>query len=171
MKNAAIHPFQAPAARAISPALATISTTAPGNVRTTSPVAIRPYLQPVATPTPVPEPHYLDRLLVRKARRILLVKTGDIQLIEASGNYVRIITEDASHLLRTPLSELATQLDPAHFLRVHRSAIINTEFLESVETNPAGDYFLRLPQGRRLKCSRSYRGDLRLFLQGFGSQR
>lgn len=114
-------------------------------------------------------PVYLSRLLVRKARRMLLVRTADIELIEAAGNYVRINTADAQHLLRTPLTELAASLDPKYFLRIHRSAIVNTDFLESVETNPAGDYFVRLPSGRRLKCSRSYRGDLRVFLRGFGA--
>lgn len=114
-------------------------------------------------------PVYLERILIRKARRMLLVRTADIELIEAAGNYVRINTADAQHLLRSPLTELASSLDPAHFLRIHRSAIVNTDFLESVETNPAGDYFVRLPSGRRLKCSRSYRSDLRLFLESFGS--
>lgn len=107
---------------------------------------------------------YLDRILVRKARRMVLVRTDEILLIRASGNYVEILTNEAKHLLRSPMSELAEQLDPDRFLRVHRSTIINTDCLEAVETNPAGDYFLRLEGDRRVKCSRSYRSDLRAFL-------
>lgn len=109
-------------------------------------------------------PKVLDRLLVRKARRMVILRTRDIQWIEASGNYVKIVTAEGSHLLRSTISDLADQLDPACFLRVHRSAVINTEVLESVETNPAGDYFLRLPGDHRIKCSRTYRNDLRSFL-------
>ena len=109
-------------------------------------------------------PKVLDRLLVRKARRMVILRTRDIQWIEASGNYVKIVTAEGSHLLRSTISDLAEQLDPTCFLRVHRSAVINTEVLESVETNPAGDYFLRLPGDHRIKCSRTYRNDLRSFL-------
>lgn len=109
-------------------------------------------------------PKVLDRLLVRKARRMVILRTRDIQWIEASGNYVKIVTADGSHLLRSTISDLADQLDPTRFLRVHRSAVINTEVLESVETNAAGDYFLRLPGDHRIKCSRTYRNDLRSFL-------
>ena len=109
-------------------------------------------------------PKILDRLLVRKARRMVILRTRDIQWIEASGNYVKIVTAEGSHLLRSTISDLADQLDPERFLRVHRSAVINTEVLESVETNPAGDYFLRLPGDHRIKCSRTYRNDLRSFL-------
>ena len=109
-------------------------------------------------------PKVLERLLVRKARRMVILRTRDIQWIEASGNYVKIVTAEGSHLLRSTISDLAEQLDPVCFLRVHRSAVINTEVLESVETNPAGDYFLRLPGDQRIKCSRTYRNDLREFL-------
>lgn len=173
MTDSAVHPFQRSPARAHSGA------TYAGRVRHTPTIG-----SAIATLNLAPSNDqgqdrgtesagdgavYLDRLLVRKARRMLLVRTADIELIEAAGNYVRINTADAQHLLRTPLTELAASLDPKHFLRIHRSAIVNTDFLESVETNPAGDYFVRLPNGRRLKCSRTYRGDLRLFLQGFGS--
>ncbi len=136
----------------------------PANSRQESHLSLAP--APVAEEPATSAPPTLDRLLIRKGRRMLLVRTDEIQLILAAGNYVRIITADASHLLRSPLAEMMPVLDPARFLRIHRSAIINTEFLESVETNPAGDYFLQMPQGQRLKCSRSYRGGLRLFLRG-----
>lgn len=120
--------------------------------------------EPSSSPAREAAPKILERLLVRKARRMVILRTRDIQWIEAAGNYVKIVTADGSHLLRSTISDLADQLDPTVFLRVHRSAVINTEVLESVETNPAGDYFLRLPGDHRIKCSRTYRNDLRAFL-------
>jgi two-component system LytT family response regulator len=70
---------------------------------------------------------YRRRFAVRRRNRIVIVKAAEIDWIEAQGNYVRIHAADSAHLAREPLHAMLAVLDPAQFLQVHRSAIVNME--------------------------------------------
>ena len=101
---------------------------------------------------------FTDRLLVNTDGRIIIVKTADLRWIEAADNYVRLHTGTGSgHLLHESMRALEERLDPAHFVRVHRSAIVNVDWIKEIQPWYAGALVLILRSGERLTVSRSFR--------------
>jgi two-component system, LytTR family, response regulator len=101
---------------------------------------------------------------VRSGQRTVLVRIEDIDWIESSGNYVTLHVGDQEHLLRETLSELESQLSPRQFVRVHRTAIVNLDRVQSLTPTPHGDHRLTLRSGRELTLSRTYRARLEQLL-------
>jgi two-component system LytT family response regulator len=103
------------------------------------------------------EPKPPDRIAVKAANRVYLVRVEDIDWIEAAGNYLRLHTGKDEHLLRETMTALASRLDSAQFLRIHRSTIVNVERIREIQPWFHGDYAVILQDGRQLTLSRSYR--------------
>lgn len=101
---------------------------------------------------------------VRKHDRILLVEVDEVDWIEAAGDYVRLHTGDASHLVRSTLHEVEDRLDPERFLRVHRSAIVRADRIRDLRPRSHGDYTLVLRDGTEVRMSRTYRERVRAAL-------
>ena len=100
---------------------------------------------------------YLDRLPVSENGRILFVNARDIQWIEAAGNYARLHAAGRSHDVRETLTSLEGKLDPANFLRIHRSAIVNVQFVKEVHPWFHGYHLVLLENGQKLRMSRYQR--------------
>jgi two-component system LytT family response regulator len=101
---------------------------------------------------------YTDRLLVNTDGRIIIVKTADLRWIEAADNYVRLhVGTGSGYLLHESLRALEERLDPAHFVRVHRSAIVNVDWIKEIQPWYAGALVVILQGGERLTVSRSFR--------------
>jgi two-component system, LytTR family, response regulator len=101
---------------------------------------------------------YTDRLLVNTDGRIIIVKTADLRWIEAADNYVRLhVGTGSGYLLHESMRALEERLDPAHFVRVHRSAIVNVEWIKEIQPWYAGALVVILQGGERLTVSRSFR--------------
>ncbi|MEO8724580.1 MAG: LytTR family DNA-binding domain-containing protein [Acidobacteriaceae bacterium] len=81
----------------------------------------------------------------------------EIDWIAADDNYIRLHANERSYLLRETLARMAEKLDPKHFRRVHRSAIINLSALQRIEPQFHGEYMLVLKSGQKVTLSRSYR--------------
>lgn len=117
-------------------------------------------------------PHILSNSLAEQgtagAKTIALVENGtirfirssEIQVIEAEGNYVRIQKDAGSTLLRDTIACVASKLAPLGFIRVHRSLIINAEHIREIESLPHGKNAIVTNNGNRYTVSRSYRGAL-----------
>jgi two-component system, LytTR family, response regulator len=103
---------------------------------------------------------YLDRLPVRTGARIRLLDVGEVDYVEAEANYVRLHVGPRAYLMRGTLTHLEAQLDPARFLRVHRSLLVNVDRIAEVEPLFAGEYVLYLRDGTRLTSGRTYRARL-----------
>ncbi len=99
-------------------------------------------------------------LAIKDGRRTLLLPWADIEWIEASDYYARVHARGTSHLLRESLKSLERSLDPARFVRVHRSAIVNRERVRAIETLPSGDAIAVLDSGERVRVSRACRPSL-----------
>jgi two-component system LytT family response regulator len=99
---------------------------------------------------------YTTRIVFKSRGRILFLPVSDIRWIGAEENYVRICTEGEKHLLRETMSHLEEKLDPQMFLRVHRSAIVNLQYLKEVRTEPNGEFTVVLVNGQKVAMSRSY---------------
>jgi two-component system LytT family response regulator len=101
--------------------------------------------------------HFATRLVFKSRSRILFLPIRDIRWIEAEENYVRICTGSESHLLRQTIGHLESMLDPDSFLRVHRSAIVNLQYVREVKNETDGAAKVFLKSGEMIPMSRSYR--------------
>jgi two-component system LytT family response regulator len=112
---------------------------------------------PVAETTRAGEQGRRDRLVIKSSGRIYFVRINDIDWCEASGNYVRLHIGQQTHLVRGTMSHLESQLDPGQFVRIHRSAIVNVERIQELQSTANGECTVFLQSGARLTMSRGYR--------------
>ncbi|HEX7865062.1 MAG TPA: LytTR family DNA-binding domain-containing protein [Variovorax sp.] len=108
-----------------------------------------------------PQPVRPERFLVRKLRREFLIAASDIDWLQAEGNYVGLHVNGHDYLLRATLTDFLTQLDPALFVRVHRSHAVNLGRIKEIEPLDGGDARLHMHDGTTVPCSRRYRDALR----------
>ena len=102
-------------------------------------------------------PRPTDRVVIKSAGRIMFLRTDEIDWVEAADNYVRLHVGPESHLLRETMGALEARLDPAKFLRIHRSTVVNIDRLKELQPWFHGDYIVTLQDGTRLNLSRTYR--------------
>ncbi len=112
-----------------------------------------------------PERRYLTRVVVPDRGRVFLVPVADVECLIAADNYVRVGTASRVYLLRSRLSELAERLDPADFVRVHRSHIVSIRHVRELSARPYGEYDIRLASGRQVRASRAHRDTVRSMLE------
>jgi len=101
-----------------------------------------------------------DRIAVRNNGRVVFVKLEDIDWIEASDNYVCLHCGRDTHVCRETMTDLEARLDPARFLRVHRSAIVNLDRIKELQPWFRGDYRVILRDGTELTLTRNHREKL-----------
>jgi len=100
------------------------------------------------------------RIAVRNNGRVVFLKLEDIDWMEASDNYVCLHAAGETHVVRQTMSELEAQLDPAKFLRVHRSAIVNLDRIRELQPWFRGDYRVILRNGTELTLTKNHREKL-----------
>jgi two-component system LytT family response regulator len=100
--------------------------------------------------------NYKTRLLIKEPGRIRLIDVEQINFITGAGNYVELhLFDDRVILHRETLTVLEEQLDPALFIRIHRSSIVRLSSLQELQSNANGDYTVVLKSGDALTLSRS----------------
>jgi two-component system LytT family response regulator len=97
---------------------------------------------------------YAKRLLVHNGTKDVLIAVGDIEWIEAADYYSCLHVGTKSYLLREPIKQLAVTLDPAKFVRVHRSAIVNLDHVREILREGQTEGSIILLNGHRLRMSR-----------------
>lgn len=102
-----------------------------------------------------------ERFLVRKLGKEFLVNASEIEWLQASGNYVNLHVRGRDYPLRVTMAAIEQRLDPARYVRVHRSYFVNLDYLAQIEPLETGDARLQLHDGARIPCSRRYRAALR----------
>ena len=103
---------------------------------------------------------YIQRLLVNSPGRIRFVAVADIDWVGAEGNYVCLHAGGSTHLMRETMTGVEKQLDPARFVRIHRSTIVNLDRIAEMKPACRGEYEVVLSSGDTLKLSRTYRTEL-----------
>jgi two-component system LytT family response regulator len=98
---------------------------------------------------------YVDRLSFKHQNRVIVIQTDEVRWIEAEDYYVRIHSDRGRHLVRTALTTLEARLNPRHFMRVHRGAIINVQRIAKIRDD-AG-LIVVLADGTEVPVSRSKR--------------
>jgi two-component system, LytTR family, response regulator len=102
-----------------------------------------------------PAQAYLERIAVESRGQVRVVPVEQIDYISASGPYVELHAGDKTHVIRERMQMLEERLDPAKFFRVHRSAIVRLEQVDTLLRDSGGDYAVRLKSGAQLSVSRS----------------
>jgi two-component system, LytTR family, response regulator len=110
--------------------------------------------------TPTPNDRYLKRLIVKQDGRLLFLPTADIDWVEADRNRVRFHVGSKAHPLRARMKVLESHLDPARFIRIHRSTIVNIERIKEMRPRLHGDYFVILQNDQSLVMSAGYHDKL-----------
>ena len=108
---------------------------------------------------------YLSRVAVKCSGRVLFLKAGEIDWIEAAGNYVNLHVGKESYLLRGRMSELEKRFDPEQFFRIHRSTIVNLDRVKELQLLFKGEGIVVLKDGQQLSASRSCSQRLQAFLE------
>ena len=103
---------------------------------------------------------YLTRIPVETRGKVRVVQVDDIEYIMASGPYAELHVAGRTHLIREAMQTLEERLDPARFIRVHRSIIVRLDLIDTLHRGAGGDYEVQLRTGARLKVSRSRREEL-----------
>jgi two-component system, LytTR family, response regulator len=98
---------------------------------------------------------YLERIAVEMRGQVRVVPVKQIDYMVASGPYAELFVGDKRYLIRERMQTLEERLDPAKFFRIHRSAIVRLDLIDTLIKNPGGDYGVQLKGGVKLKVSRS----------------
>ena len=108
----------------------------------------------------------LTRFVVRIGQRHYFVRLAEVVWIEADGNYLKVFAGGRSHLVRATMKSVEPRLDPDAFVRVHRSAIVAVDRVETIEARDQGEYLIRMGSGARFTSSRGYSERVRRLLRG-----
>ncbi|TQV86865.1 LytR/AlgR family response regulator transcription factor [Aliikangiella coralliicola] len=109
-----------------------------------------------------------DRLVIRSGGHVYLLKAEDIYSIKAEGDYVSVHTLKKTHLVRETMKNMEQRLTSQGFQRVHRSCIVNLEYVRELIAQDSGDYQIILRDDTRVKLSRNYRDALYERLNALG---
>ena len=113
---------------------------------------------------PIAESRFLSRILLREGKKLFFVKTPEIDWIEASGDYVKIHAKGKSSLLSFSMGDLDKKLNPNQFIRVHRSAIVNIDFIKELHSHTNGEFNLVLKNEMIVRLSRSFKDRLKPYM-------
>jgi two-component system, LytTR family, response regulator len=129
-----------------------------------------PAASPAAAPAAPPraDDPYVHRIPVDVRGQVHYVPMETVDYITASGPYAELHVGAQAHLIRERMQVLERRLDPARFFRIHRSAIVQLDRVESLQPRAGGEVAVRLRGGRELTVSRSRRRELEARLAGGG---
>lgn len=124
---------------------------------------------PAAASQPPPASEAADRLVLKTGSDLNFIRTRDIIWIEAQADFVKVHTTGAAQLVRETLQNLEDRVDPAKFLRIHRSTLINLEHVRKVTPALYGDYTVQMSDDAKLRLSRKNRGKLKQLIARMSS--
>jgi len=102
-------------------------------------------------------PQYRTHITIKTGRRLRVVQIGEIDWISADGDYVTLHVNNKEYLVRQTISSLEHELDPEHFLRIHRSTIVPKAQIAELTTLEPEGFLIRLRNGSEVKASGGYR--------------
>lgn len=108
---------------------------------------------------------YLERVALKTNGRIVFLNVDEVDWIEAAGVYIHLHVGSKTHLYRSSVVHMLERLDPTRFVRLHRSAVVNTARIRELQARSHGDYTVVLHDGTELMMSRAYRPALEAWLR------
>ncbi len=112
------------------------------------------------------------KIAVKSKGRIFFINPAEIRAVEAQGNYVLLEVQSGSYLLRESISAVAEKLAPYGFIRIHRSILVNSAYVQEIQPWVTGEYVIRIAGGKEYTASRTYKENLKSITQvwiGVGS--
>jgi len=117
--------------------------------------ALRASLDAAAPPLEAaPSGPYLEQIVIHERGRQIVIPVGEVEWIEGDTYYVRVHAQGRTRLLRERLARLETSLDPAHFHRTHRSALVRLDLIRELRAESPYSYSALLATGARVPVSR-----------------
>ncbi len=104
------------------------------------------------------------RIPVKLGNRTILLESENIKYICASGSYAEIYTAENKYLLREPLNNFIELLGKKNFIRIHRSAIVNINFIKEIVHSEYSELDVRMKDNKLIRVSKSNKKDLLLLL-------
>ncbi len=101
------------------------------------------------------------RVAIKVKGRILFINLAEVVAVHAEGNYVSVQRDSNSYLLRESISAVAGKLEPYGFVRIHRSVLVNTAFVEEIRPYSTGEYCLGMQGGKKYTVTRTYKKNLK----------
>jgi two-component system LytT family response regulator len=103
---------------------------------------------------------HLERIPVESRGKVRFIPVSEIDCILASGPYAELVVGERKHLIREAMQNLEDHLDPRHFFRIHRSAIVQLDRVDALLRAPSGECEVQLHSGLKIKVARSRREEL-----------
>jgi two-component system, LytTR family, response regulator len=108
--------------------------------------------------------NYASRFTVQTGSRIQIVTAEEVEWIGAAGDYVELHVNGRSFLLRETMASLEQRLDPANFLRIHRSRIVQSKCILELRSIENHEFMVKLTDGSEHRSSRTYADRLQRWL-------
>lgn len=102
-----------------------------------------------------------EYLPIKEQGEIRFIPLDVIEWIDAAGDYMCVHAEGETHIMRSTMKDLMDRLPAPQFIRIHRSTLVNRDFISSAQSQHSGEYSLTLQGGAQLKVSRGYRDAIR----------
>jgi two-component system LytT family response regulator len=99
-------------------------------------------------------------IAIKAKGTIMFINPGDVVAVQAEGNYVSLQRESDSYLLRESISRVAEKLKPYGFIRIHRSALVNSTFVVEIKPYSTGKCGLRVKGGKEYAVTSAYKKNL-----------
>ncbi len=119
-----------------------------------------PAVTPLAESLIMEKQTYPERILVQTGKKMVTIAVSEIVRIEADGDYSKLIVNDSAYLSNYGISKLEAKLDPKHFIRVHRSSIVNIHNVDSVNKY-VSSYDVKMKNGDVVRVSRGYMDNIK----------
>lgn len=114
----------------------------------------QPNIQPLAESL-INSAQYPEKILIQINQRLITVSLSDVLWIDAEGDYSKLITSKGNYLSNYGISHLENKLNPQHFIRVHRSSIINLAFVKEIQKQ-ISSYDVIMQNNDVVRVSRGY---------------
>jgi len=101
------------------------------------------------------------RVAIKVGGKILFIHLGDVVSVQSEGKCVWIRRSASSYLLRESISVVAKRLEAHGFIRIHRSVLVNSSFVEEIQPLSTGEYCLRIAGGKEYRVTRTYKKNLK----------
>ncbi|MFH1161407.1 MAG: LytTR family transcriptional regulator DNA-binding domain-containing protein [bacterium] len=99
------------------------------------------------------QPEYLSRIAVKIHHKVHVIPVHEIQYIQADGDYVTIYTKHEKYLKEKTMQYFESHLNPAQFVRIHRSAIIHVDYIDKIEYYDKESHVVLMKNGASLRAS------------------
>lgn len=118
----------------------------------------------LGTDSPLPTPYQQELVIKNSDNERIFVDVADIRWIDAAGDYMCVHTEKDTHIVRITMKKLTEQLDSRNFQRIHKSTLVNVNFIKGVQPLRNNESLLDLGGDIKLKVSRNYSGAVQTIL-------